>query len=135
MDWQLARFGSPVLDLSYFLYTSATKETLDDLPKLLELYHNSLKEHLKKFSCSSDELFPFLVLQQHWRKFAKFGLGMAFLVVHVMVMDKNELPNVSSETQTGENFIDSFHLTSRNDSVYVDRMSDILLHFKENELF
>lgn len=135
MDWQLARFGSPVLDLSYFLYTSASKDILDDLSKLLKLYHDSVAEHLSKFNCSIDELFAYSILEEHWKKYAKFGLGMAFLVVHVMVMDENELPNVSSETQTSENFIESFQLNSKNDPVYFDRMTNILLHFNENELF
>lgn len=135
LDWQLARFGSPVLDLSYFLYTSASKENLNDLMKLLKVYHDSLRGYLQQFDCSSDYLFPFVELQQHWKKYAKFGLGMAFLVINVMLMEENELPNVSSENQSGENFIEAFQSNSKNNSTYFRTIIDILVHFDEFELF
>lgn len=129
IDWQLARFASPVLDLSYFLYTSGNKKIFSNLNKYLKVYYNSLSKFLEN---TSNDLFPFEVLQEHWKTFSKFGLGMAFLVVNVMLMDNKALPDVTTEEQTSEDFIKSFQANSGNDAQYFARMRDIILHFYEN---
>lgn len=133
VDWQLVRFGSPVLDLSYFLYTSGSKEIFSNLNMYLKIYYNSLSKVLENCCYCSNDLFPFEVLQEQWKTYSKFGLGMAFLVVNVMLMDNNELPDVTTKEQTGEDFIKSFQANSGKDAQYIARMKDIILHFYENE--
>lgn len=135
LDFQLARFGSPVLDLSYFLYTSASVQHLNHLNHFLKHYHSALVEFLKEFDCDASVLFPYEVLEEHWGQFAKFGLGMAFLVVNVMMMDDGELPDVNSnEGMSGEDFIGSFEKKSKNDERYLEKMVRILRHFEERGL-
>lgn len=127
------RFGSPVLDLSYFLYTSASLSDLKNLDQLLRHYHDTLSRFLKQFRCDFRSVFPYEVLEEHWRKFAKFGLGMAFLVVNVMMMDESELPDVNDD-RNGEDFIGSFEKPSKNDERYLQRMMGILQHFTDKRL-
>lgn len=92
-------------------------------------------EFLKDLDCDATVLFPYEVLEEHWRQFAKFGLGMAFLVVHVMMMDDGELPDVNgNEGMSGEDFIGSFERKSKNDERYLEKMVGILKHFEEREM-
>lgn len=130
----MARFGSPVLDLSYLLYSSASLKHLSNLNHFLRHYHDSLVEFLKQFDCDASILFPYEVLEDHWKKFAKFGLGMAFLVVNVMMMDDGELPDVNDNGGNGEDFIGSFERKSKNDERYLEKMVGILRHFEERGL-
>lgn len=133
LDFQLVRFGSPVLDLSYFLYSSASLTQLKHLNQLLKYYHDYLTKFLRNFfGCDATKLFPFEVLEEHWRRFAKFGLGMAFLVVNVMMMDDSELPDVNgNDAGNEEDFIGSFEKTSKHHDRYLERMVGILRHFEE----
>ncbi|KAJ8977352.1 hypothetical protein NQ317_017767 [Molorchus minor] len=64
IDFQFANVGTPVLDLSYFLYSGATKQELDDLDRYLRLYHISLTETLKRFGCDSENVYPFDALKK-----------------------------------------------------------------------
>ncbi|CAH0550374.1 unnamed protein product [Brassicogethes aeneus] len=133
IDWQLSRFGSPVLDLSYFLCTSSGKESLKGLNKLLKVYHSRLTQQLAYFKLDVEQIFPWHTLMEHWKKFSKFGLGMSFLVVNVAVMTEHECPDVERQ-QNSEDFLKTFEIQSVNDSEYCNRMQYILQHFVDTNL-
>lgn len=64
IDFQLARYASPVLDIMFFIY-SCTDEELrtqyyDDL---LKTYHENLCEIVRDFGSNPDYLFPFSALE------------------------------------------------------------------------
>lgn len=49
LDYQLARYSSPVCDVVYYLYTCTSKELRDGhYDTFLKIYHESLSTHLKK---------------------------------------------------------------------------------------
>lgn len=100
----------------------------------LKHYHEELTRFLKQFNCDASLLFSYEVLEEHWKKFAYFGLGMAFLVVNVMMMDDSELPDVNDNKANGDDFIGSFEKKSRNDGGYLEKMLGILKHFQEKGL-
>lgn len=97
-------------------------------------YHNELSRFLEQLRCDVSVLFPYNVLEAHWKKFAKFGLGMACLVVNVMTMDDTELPDVNANKTNGDDFIGSFQKKSKNDERYLGKMVGILKHFEERRL-
>jgi hypothetical protein len=45
-DWQIARYSSPILDLSYFLFSCISKVDIEDLHDILKMYHKSFTDHL-----------------------------------------------------------------------------------------
>ncbi|KAJ8977346.1 hypothetical protein NQ317_017760, partial [Molorchus minor] len=77
LDFQFSNVGTPVSDLSYFLYSGATKEVLDDLDYYLRVYHESLTKTLHNFGCNSQNIYPFEVLKRDWKEYCKTGFGMA----------------------------------------------------------
>jgi thiamine kinase-like enzyme len=64
IDFQLARYASPVIDIAFFIYSCTTEELraqyYDDL---IKTYHNSLCEFIKDFGSNPDFLFPFSALE------------------------------------------------------------------------
>lgn len=73
IDFQLARYASPVLDIMFFIY-SCTEEELrvqyyDDL---LKTYHENLCQIVKDFGSNPEYLFPFKALEVNLYKFNLF---------------------------------------------------------------
>lgn len=64
IDFQLSRFASPVIDISFFIYSCTTEELraqyYDDL---IQTYHTSLTELIKDFGSNPEYLFPFSALE------------------------------------------------------------------------
>lgn len=64
IDFQLARFASPVIDISFFIYSCTTEEVrakyYDDL---IKTYHTSLSELIKDYGSNPEYLFPFSALE------------------------------------------------------------------------
>lgn len=50
LDWQMARIGSPVLDIVYYIFCCTTKELRDThYDEFLKIYHESLSIHIRKY--------------------------------------------------------------------------------------
>ncbi|XP_022920841.2 uncharacterized protein [Onthophagus taurus] len=93
LDWQVQRFNSPILDVSYFFYNVATKDTIKDFNKYFNLYYNTLADFLKRLGSDPKKVFPKAIYLSHWKKYAKFGLTMAF-GGFLMLANKDNMPNL-----------------------------------------
>lgn len=64
IDYQLSRYASPAIDLSFFFYSCTSQELREmHYDELLKVYHNNLSELLKDLGSDPTELFPFEALQ------------------------------------------------------------------------
>lgn len=51
LDWQTTRASSPVIDLVYYIFCCTTKTLRDSYyDELLQLYHQKLTEHIKRYT-------------------------------------------------------------------------------------
>ncbi|KAK9712055.1 Ecdysteroid kinase-like family [Popillia japonica] len=48
IDWQLLRQASPVFDISYFFYTIASEDALNNLDDYLRIYHEELSKRITR---------------------------------------------------------------------------------------
>ena len=82
IDFQLARFASPVNDLAYFMYSCTTEELraqyYDDL---IKTYHTSLSELISDFGSNPENLFPFSALEVSLINFCHFSFNYSHLLV------------------------------------------------------
>lgn len=86
LDWQLSRFGPPVLDLLYFIFTVTDKQFRQQhYHSLLEIYHNSLSQTIEKFGSDPEKLYTFDNLQSQLRKFGDFAVLFASMIIQVRV--------------------------------------------------
>lgn len=50
LDWQLSRLASPIIDITYFIFLSTTKELRDThYNDFLKIYHQSLSAHIQRY--------------------------------------------------------------------------------------
>ncbi|RZB84913.1 EcKinase, DUF1679, and/or APH domain containing protein [Asbolus verrucosus] len=134
LDFQLSRVGSPVIDLSYFLYSCADEEVLKNFDSILKVYHSSISDCLSELGCDPETAFPFKKLKEHWREYGKFGLVMCLFLLKITLCDSNEAPDLMETAEKGEDFAESFNLKIQNQDVYNKRVMDVYLHYAEKFL-
>lgn len=129
LDFQLSRLGSPLLDVAYYFYSIAPKHALVDTDRYLKIYYKSLAESLQKFECDPDEVFPFDLIKQHWRKYSKFGLVLSAVLFRIALCDKDEAPSV-----TDSDFSNDLLSSIKNQNDVDLRTINVITHFVDNNL-
>lgn len=95
IDFQLARYSSPALDISFFLYSCTTQELREaHYGDLLQAYHQSLSEMLTDLGSDPDELFSYAELQKELHEFARFGCGMGIESIPFSLLDESEVSDL-----------------------------------------
>ncbi|XP_065156831.1 uncharacterized protein [Atheta coriaria] len=128
LDWQLVKTGPVVMDVSYFFYSIASKETMDKLDYYLKIYHDSLSTHLKAFDLNADEVFPFDAFKSQWKRFALFGLSMTVLLRQMMLLDSDEAPDFTESSGFPE-----IRINKEKAITYRQQIKEVLVHFVDRE--
>ncbi|XP_058825483.1 uncharacterized protein LOC131685640 [Topomyia yanbarensis] len=93
IDWQLARYVSPALDILYFLLCctdEAFREKYHD--EMLQIYHSSMVNLLDRLGSDGTELFPFSALQDQLKRFGQFVIIMGAFDIPILCTDPAEMP-------------------------------------------
>lgn len=76
IDFQVSRYTTPVVDLSYFLGCSTDRKLREHLPELLLDYYKTLMEEIRCLGHDSPEtLYPYEAFTRHCATHMKFGFG------------------------------------------------------------
>lgn len=95
LDWQIARYGSPVLDLTYFLFISTDKALRDKYwNQLIGLYYDTLTNTINQAGLDGRQVFPFEELQRQLKYYGRYGLLMSLMLVPFMQIPSNEMPDM-----------------------------------------
>lgn len=122
IDWQLARYVSPALDVLYFLFC-CTDDTFREkhFDEMLEIYHSSLTTLLEQVGSDPQELFPFAALQEQLKSFGKFAVIMAAFDVPILCTDPAEMPDLN-----GGDLAEGFAASPEAQLRYAGRMGGII---------
>ncbi|KFB41199.1 hypothetical protein ZHAS_00008763 [Anopheles sinensis] len=96
IDWQLSRYGSPVLDLVYFIFNCTDEELRShSYHRLLSIYYDSLSKHLHNLGGNVDKLFPRSAFRDHLKRFGRYGFLMSLMVMPIICTPNDELPDTN----------------------------------------
>lgn len=126
IDWQLSRLHSPVLDLSYFIYSTCSEEELEHFDELLDIYYTSFSTFLTKFGCDPQNLFPFSTLRKHWKKYSLMGVLIVTTFLHVTICDNEEAPELTEPGDIGEKVM---NVNIKDESEYKKRLVSVIRHY------
>lgn len=133
IDWQLIRESSPVFDVSYFFYTIASEEALQKLDYHLKVYHDELRYRIKQLGSDPDVLYPEKVFREEWKQHCKFGYAMAFVLIKMMLSDKDEVTNIEgmdwSSAEESEKMIPKL----KDETEFLRRMRALTVHMITND--
>lgn len=134
VDWQCSGSGSPVLDLSLFIYSCVDTKVYSDVKPLLEIYYNYLSKALKQLEPNTE--FGFDKLIQHWRKYSRFGLILGNFLIKLSFLDAGEAPDFCKMVEDGTKFAEGFSKIMMepivNEKLHVERVRNNLLHYVQN---
>uniref|UniRef100_A0A8D8ACI7 Uncharacterized oxidoreductase dhs-27 n=1 Tax=Culex pipiens TaxID=7175 RepID=A0A8D8ACI7_CULPI len=130
IDWQLSRYVSPILDLSYFIFICTDEEfRANHFDQLLDCYYESLSDQLKKLGGNVESQFPRATFQDHWKRFGRFGLLMGLIVLPIVCTAKEELPEMEDYIDRAEQQQDAefnFGTSEQAQEMYRTRMAGMI---------
>lgn len=92
LDWQIARFVSPVIDLCYFLFMCTDHQLrAKHYDEFLNIYHHSLKEMLDRLGCDVMTVFPFTALLRQLKKFGRVAIIFAAMAIPMFATKSEDL--------------------------------------------
>ncbi|XP_058819897.1 uncharacterized protein LOC131682439 isoform X2 [Topomyia yanbarensis] len=107
LDWQITRYASPVLDLMYFIFSASNKAFRDQhYEKLIDHYHRSLSDFLRRLGSDPERLFPRKALDQQLQRFGRFGLMMAVMILPIITTRSEDVPDLEEMAEKMENGFD-----------------------------
>ncbi|XP_063704718.1 uncharacterized protein LOC134834102 [Culicoides brevitarsis] len=91
IDFQLSRYASPALDISFFIYSCTTQELREKhYEDLLQAYHAGMTEQLRVVGLQAKEVFPYEALLEEMQQRACFGVGMGIESIPFSVLEDDE---------------------------------------------
>ncbi|XP_037950539.1 uncharacterized protein LOC119681426 [Teleopsis dalmanni] len=92
VDFQIARYAAPVLDLIHYTFT-CTEKTFRDahLNELLDIYYKCLAKHICLFALDPTKIYPEQIFKQQLCRYGIFGLCMAAFSIPFFISNSNEL--------------------------------------------
>uniref|UniRef100_A0A182VRI2 CHK kinase-like domain-containing protein n=1 Tax=Anopheles minimus TaxID=112268 RepID=A0A182VRI2_9DIPT len=99
IDFQLARYSSPVLDISFFVYSCTSQELREaHYQDLLDAYYGGLAEMLRDLGSNPDVVFPYSELEKELKQYARFGCGMGIESIPFSLLDESDVPDLDKIT-------------------------------------
>lgn len=126
VDWQILQYGSPALDVIYFLFSSTEKPLRDAyFDEFIHIYYVAFAQNLIRLGSDPERLFSLANLNEQLNKFAPFGLITSTLLVQVMSMDPTKAYKFDSAADA-EGKEMATELIDENNVSYKVRMSDVI---------
>lgn len=127
LDWQISKIGSPAYDLCYFLFLSGSKDILENHKKYLSIYYKILGENLNSAGININEIFPYDLLEAHWKMFCKVVFFVAVGNMDFLLRDESEAKTLSEMVEGGRLLFDDMYQDHQYRSeLYYKRMADIV---------
>ncbi|KAJ8926074.1 hypothetical protein NQ315_009930 [Exocentrus adspersus] len=130
LDFQMSKEGSPCCDLSYTIYSGASKPILQNLDSYLHVYHDSLSSTLKAFGCDSDRIYPFHQLKKDWKRYCKLGFSMALMIWRMKLTEEGQVKDLQDMTKQSE---EELRASAYDETEYRRITRDLVLHMFEND--
>lgn len=93
------------MDLVYFIFASTDKSFRDNhYDELMKVYHTSFCKFLKRLGEDPEQLFSFEDFQKQLKKFGRFGMPMALMLVPLITTQSKDLPDFDKMAELMEEF-------------------------------
>ncbi|CAH2016409.1 unnamed protein product [Acanthoscelides obtectus] len=125
VDFQIAKPGSPIRDVAYFLFVNSSKEDLQIYKDYLKIYYEELSSYLQQLSCEIKYCFSQDTFEDHWKAIAKYGLYISMLIL--------KLTGLGKENAVSKDFYEQFQMSldSLEFKVVRQRIIDLLRFAKQ----
>lgn len=124
LDYQGINYGTPMMDLIYFIFTATDKKfRKSHMENLKNLYFETLKSFLKYFDIEVEDVFPRKTFERMYEEAMDYGLIVIVLLAPIILADENDAPDLEKQALETARF--------KVDDVYKDRLRDVCEDFIE----
>ncbi|KAJ3638294.1 hypothetical protein MTP99_001680 [Tenebrio molitor] len=135
LDWQVSRYSSPILDLSYYILGCISEKELEYLDEIFITYYHSFTDQLKQLGIDDPEvLYSLQQFLDEWKKYCKFGVMLAALVMKVSATDKDEVVDLDDFAEKGEDISCTFLNEIKDKDTFRKRLRPIVEYAVTHEL-
>uniref|UniRef100_A0A4Y0BMJ8 CHK domain-containing protein n=1 Tax=Anopheles funestus TaxID=62324 RepID=A0A4Y0BMJ8_ANOFN len=97
IDFQMVRYGSPVLDIILFVYCCTDQALrVQHYEQLLSAYYQSFSELVSDLGTDPTQTFPASALNSELERFGRFGCGIAVESTPLSLLDESDVPDLDS---------------------------------------
>lgn len=101
IDYQLAREGSPVLDILYFLFNCTDPQMrLDNFQDWIDHYHIELDRSLSNYGLKANAVYPRDKLDVDLKRYGKLVFGICVLTASILTMTTENAAKMKDEMRT-----------------------------------
>ncbi|KAL3288016.1 hypothetical protein HHI36_002468 [Cryptolaemus montrouzieri] len=101
IDWQLSMMGSPMLDLTHFLFYACSRKELDQLDDIINFYYDNLSKNILNLGSDPMKCYPKERLIQSFKHYAPSAIAGVPVMVKVCftpdIPKKYDMSKVSEE--------------------------------------
>ncbi|KAG5671600.1 hypothetical protein PVAND_001793 [Polypedilum vanderplanki] len=110
LDFQILRYATPVCDLMYYIF-GCTRKSLRDkyYQEFIDVYYEELSSFIIRLGSDPKKVYPREIFDEQLKKFGKFGLAMAMILLPIFTSDVDDVPDLDDlaeklqELQSTEN--------------------------------
>ena len=132
VDFQLTRYTTPVLDLQYFIYSSANEQVRSEHTEhLLQVYYTELRDTLKTLGCDH-HTYTIEQMMKEYEDRSLFGLITTCTVLSAVLADPAEAIDMENVKEDGTDlkFLEKPYTGRR----YREALQKLLPHFERKGL-
>ncbi|KAK2578156.1 hypothetical protein KPH14_001352 [Odynerus spinipes] len=134
LDFQLAHCVSPVLDLSFFIYSCTDKALRERFNDMLKIYHNKLCSIITSLGSDAKKLYPWETFMKEAKEQFFYGIVFALEALPIAMLDESEAFDLDELIKGDEavNINDIWTLPKLETQQKRLRVADIIVHAVEN---
>lgn len=127
LDWQIARYCPPVLDLLYNVFSSTDKPFRDQYYEtLLKTYHASLSDTIRKLGSDPTKLYSYEHFLGQLRKYGDFTLLCAPLLISIRVAQAKNATENDDSIGKREKVLSNIHNHEQTQTEYSRLINDLV---------
>lgn len=127
LDFQLARYSPPALDLLYNIFSSTDKQfRAEHYEKLLKTYYSSLCDIVEKLGSDPKKLYTYENLQTQMRKFGEFALLCGPMIIQIKVANAKDILNLDDYAEQVEKGNKAADLVGEYDEETQEKFSNLI---------
>ncbi|XP_014366109.2 uncharacterized protein LOC106716940 [Papilio machaon] len=133
IDFQLSRYASPVLDLSYFIYNSTSQDLrLKYYDDLLIYYYKVLATQIKNMGSDPDRIYSWDKFMNEVKRYSFFGLVASFEMTPLIILDPEEAFDLDIEGNQEVNIDEMWNIGPIKNKENRRRSADNVVHCVDN---
>ncbi|KAL9872723.1 uncharacterized protein ACN427_010863 isoform 2-T2 [Glossina fuscipes fuscipes] len=128
IDFQLARFASLALDISFFMYSCVSQSLRDShYETLLKTYHESASKTISALGADSEKALAWSELTKEVKNMGRFGCGMGIESLPLSMIEDGEVKDLD-EITADKTLSDIWNIKPFKDARKRQRIADMFKH-------